>query len=499
MTQPLAHRVATGAVLMVLLRAAVRLVGVGSILVLVRVLEPDDFGLVALAFVSVSILENLSDPLLQPFLIRAKQLDESLYDTGWTLGLIRAAGIGALIALAAPYMAAAMNEPRLTPLMLAFALASALQGLENVGMVAHLRNLRYDVMIKWRFTSKIVATLTTVPLAILTRSYWALAAGIIAGRIASVLGSYWLNPYRPRLRLRGAGEMARFAKWMFGYGVLDTIESYLMTVLLGRMSGSSAVGSFNIAYTLAALPCSEIAAPVREPLYVGLAAAKDDPGELARRYLSGLSLLTMILLPMSVGIALTAHLVVPIALGPSWISTIPLVRICALYALFDALTAYTINLFMVVDRVRRMVLVFAALLALRVPAALIGFAVDGVDGAAFGLLLAAALGALAWHCLAARQIAATIAAVAATAWRSVCAAGAMSLALAAFFNAIGANLAAEQPIAALLGAMAVGAATHIAAQYALWYANGRPPGAEQHGLDYARALWVRFMRPAARA
>src|SRR4030095_9493778 len=103
MSQPLAHRVATGALLMVLLKAAVRLVGVVSILILVRVLEPDDFGLVALAFVSVSILENLSEPLLQPFLIRARQVDAALFDTGWTLGLLRSACIAGLIALSAPF------------------------------------------------------------------------------------------------------------------------------------------------------------------------------------------------------------------------------------------------------------------------------------------------------------------------------------------------------------------------------------------------------------
>src|SRR5262249_49186160 len=163
--------------------------------------------------------------------------------------------------------------------------------------------------------------------------------------------------------------------WMFGYGLLDTIESYLMTVMLGRMSGSTAVGIFNVAYTLAAMPCSEIGAPVREPLFVGLAAAKDRIDELARRYLSGpslliLSLLIMVLLPMSVGIALTAHLIVPVALGPGWSSATTLVRICALYALFDALTSYTINLFIVLDRLRALVSIFAMLLMVRVPAAI---------------------------------------------------------------------------------------------------------------------------------
>jgi O-antigen/teichoic acid export membrane protein len=495
MSQPLAQRVATGALLMVVLRAAVRLVGVASILILARVLQPDDFGLVTLAFVSVSILENLSEPLLQPFLVRAKQVDDELYNTAWTLGLLRAIAIGALIALSAPFVAALMNEPRLVPLMSAFAFAAVLQGLENVGMTSHVRALNYDAIVKWRFTSKLTATLTTIPLAVLTHSYWALVAGIIAGRIASVISSYWLSRYRPHLRLSGAGKMMHFAKWMFGYGLLDTIESYLMTVMLGRMSGPSAVGTFNIAYTLAAMPCSEIGAPVREPLYVGLAAAKDQAYGLTHKYLSGLALLTMVLLPMSVGIALTAHLIVPLALGPSWSSATTLVRICALYAFLDALTSYTINLFIVLDRLRTLVLTFALLLALRVPAAIVGFVLDGVDGAALGLLVAAFFGALVWHALAARLIAVRALTMAASVWRSAAAALAMSLVLLALMP----QWTLDKPIPAMLAAAILGALTHIGTQSALWCITGRSDGAEQYCLTYIRGLWDRLTRPAARA
>lgn len=496
MPQSVGQRAATGAALMVLLKVAVRLIGVASIVVLVRVLDPDDFGIVALAFVSVSILENVTEPLLQPYLIRAGRADDSVFDCAWTFGVLRGLALGAIVAASGPLLAAAMAEPRLVPLMMAFAAAPVLQGFENVGMVAHIKDLRYDVVLVWRLSSKLVGTLTTLPLAIVWGSYWALAAGILAGRIASLIASYWLSRYRPRPRLAGARDMVHFAKWMFGYGVLDTIESYLMTVMLGRLAGAGTVGTFNVAYTVAAMPCSEIAAPVREPLFAALAAAKDRPADLARQYLTGLGLLALVVTPMSVGIALVAPLLVPIALGAAWAHASLLVQLCALYALLDALSAYTINLFLVCGRVRRLTAIFAGLLAVRVPAALLGFHVAGVDGAASGLLATAAFGAIVWHAAAARLLALPLGALAGAVTRSTAAVLAMSAAVG------GAQLVVLAPPSevarpgALIALVAFGAAVHIGVQLVLWRTAGRPAGPETQALVQSRALWNRL---AARA
>ncbi|MBL8838123.1 MAG: oligosaccharide flippase family protein [Alphaproteobacteria bacterium] len=492
MTHSVGQRVAAGAALMVLLKTAVRLIGIASILILVRVLDPDDFGIVALAFVTVSILESVTEPLIQPYLIRAERPDNAVYDCAWTLGVLRGVAIGAVIAAAGPLAAWSIDEPRLVPLMAVFALTPVLQGLENVGMVGHMRDLRYDVVLVWRLSSKIAGTLTTIPLAIIFASYWALAAGIVAGRVVSLIASYWLSDYRPRPRLSGAGDMVHFAKWMFGYGILDTIESYLMTVMLGRLAGSGAVGTFNVAYTVAAMPCSEIAAPVREPLYAALAAARDRPSEFAHQYLTGLGLLTLIVLPMSVGIALVAPQLVPVALGATWTHATVLVQLCALYALLDALSAYTINLFLVRGRVRQMVMIFAALLAVRVPAAIWGFHAGGIDGAAAGLLGTALLGAIVWHVMAARMLGVPVRALAGTMSRSIGAAAAMSAAVIALQRAPALSWLAAEPVLWLVLLVAGGAVVHIVAQAALWRAAGLPAGPETQAVRQARALWNRL-------
>lgn len=492
MTHSVGQRVAVGAALMVLLKSAVRLIGIASILILVRVLDPDDFGIVALAFVTVSILENVTEPLLQPYLIRAERPDDAVFDCAWTLGVLRGIAIGVAIAASGPLIAWAMNEPRLVPLMAVFALTPVIQGLENVGMIGHIRDLRYDVVLAWRLSSKIVGTLTTIPLAIMFQSYWALAAGIVAGRVASLIASYWLSDYRPRPRLSGAGDMVHFAKWMFGYGILDTVESYLMTVMLGRLAGSGAVGTFNIAYTVAAIPCSEIAAPVREPLYAALAAARDRPTELARQYLTGLGLLVLIVLPMSAGIALVAPQLVPIALGPSWVHATVLVQLSAVYALFDALSAYTVNLFLVCGRVRRMVAIFAVLLAIRVPAAIWGFHAAGIDGAAAGVLVAAGLGAVVWHIMAARLLGVAVGTLAGTMVRSIGAATAMAAAVIGLQRMPAFEWGTMNPALGLAALVGGGALVHIVVQATLWRIAGLPAGPESQAIGQARAMWNRL-------
>src|SRR5262249_4753584 len=145
----------------------------------------------------------------------------------------------------------------------------------------------------------------------------------------------------------------------------------------------------------------------------------------------------------------------------------------------------TINAFVALGCVRRIVLTFAALLAFRIPAAVVGFHLGGTEGAALGLLAAAAVGLVAWHVQASTLLRIAIPALLGCFWRSLCAA----LPMAPAVLAIVAYAPRTQSTVILVTlAILAGAVVHAATQAALWYAAGRPPGPEQHGLDVLNVL-----------
>ena len=99
----LGQQVATGAAWMVLLRVVDRLVGIISVSVLARLLLPEHFGVVALASSLVGLIEAMSDFGIDLALIRAQQPDRRLYDTAWTIRILRAVALGlVLVTVARP-------------------------------------------------------------------------------------------------------------------------------------------------------------------------------------------------------------------------------------------------------------------------------------------------------------------------------------------------------------------------------------------------------------
>jgi O-antigen/teichoic acid export membrane protein len=487
----LGGRVAKAAAWMVLLRFVVRGIGVVSQLILVRVLAPEDFGLIASSTVIYNMLDMLSELSISLALMQTPNPGPLLYNTAWTMGMLRGAIIGGALLLIAPFVGDYMRDPRVTDIVRVLSVAPLLQGLESVGMVTLRRNLRFERLFFYQLLNKVLGFLIAVPVAIVYRSYWALVLGGFAARFLTIPLSYVFAPHRPGFSLRHVRELLHFSRWLFVNNLLTMVDNSVMTVTLGRLAGARELGLYQVSLDLGAMPASEVAAPIRGPMYAGYARVADDPAALRDQVVDGLALLLTVILPMSIGIAVTSDYAVHVALGDKWADAVPIVSFCSLFALFDALGHFTGNVYIVRHAQRPYVVIMAIGLALRVamvvPAAL-GY---GVLGAVAAIALSALINMILWFAFMRRLILVQWIDLIRVSWRAVAATSAMAAAVLA------AQMAWSRPIApaetfvrwALL--CGLGAAVQIGVQSALWYAGGCPSGPEERLLGALPALLAR--------
>ena len=76
-----------------------------------------------------------------------------------------------------------------------------------------------------------------------------------------------------------------------------------ITILIGRVLGLFALGTWQVVYQVAALPISEIVAPIRQPLYSLFSRSYTDLTLLRQHFLRSLEIQALIILPLSIGIA----------------------------------------------------------------------------------------------------------------------------------------------------------------------------------------------------
>lgn len=483
----LGRRIALSAAIMIGARLAIRAISVVSTLLLVRLLVPADFGLVALAGASFTIIELLTSINIGLALVRARNPDPALYDTAWTLQILRGMGLAAIVVATAGLQADLLGDARVQPLLWTVALTVVLDSFTSIGMTKLQREMRFDLIFRQQLLAKVTAFAICILLAYLYQNYWCLVLGNLFSKLATVPYSYWLAPHRPRLSLKGARELLNFSKWMMAFNACLVTDDQTPILGLGHYAGLGALGLYQVAYQVAAVPVTEIAVPIRSPVYAGLASAYHDAARLRAHVLAGFGFMAAVITPMSVGLALVAPALAPLALGEKWSDAGPLMALCALYALVDALAQYSFNVFIVLGRQRRQVITYLCFLALRVPLVLYGAMMQGALGVAAALFLTGIVGAVAWNVQMIGLIGAGLGQWWAEIWRTLLAAAAMAAVLlllgAWAVPAEAATGAASLP--RLLLHVLVGALVHAATQLTLWQLTGRPDGPEARGLRIA--------------
>lgn len=491
-------RTAMGAGWMFAWRMTTRILGLVSTLVLVRLLTPEDFGLFGLAFAVIATLETVLATGVDAQLVRARQTSRDLYDTVFTLNVIRGITLALLMLASAAPAAEFFREPRIEAVMQALAVIPLLAGIGNVGVAEFSRNLDFAKVFKLLIVPRLLQIGVTVAAAATFQSYWALIIGAIIGRAIATAFTYVVHPYRPRLTLKLWRELLGISFWTWAISIATAVRDRTGTFVIGRMLGMHDLGVFTMSVELASLPTSEIASPISQATMPGLAASlrSGDTAAVSRAFLRILGSTVTIALPAAIGVSLVAGPLVVLLLGQRWIETAPLIAILGATWVGFSISLIGMALLDAYAKLRRLcvfVLVGAALRG----AALIALApFYGLTGIAVGLgisLLVEATLLTGW-CM--RLLGLRAACIGKILWRPFAAVGAMAAVLWAVGVAWSPPATGTVAAAIELATAAVlGSVTYASALGLLWSLAGRPEGAEADLL----ALTKRLLAAAARA
>lgn len=327
MTESILVRTARGTGWILGWRITTRLLGLVNTLILVRLLVPGDFGLVALGVGFAKAIEGLSELGVEDALVRAPSPARALYDTGFTVNLIRGVAIGVIVALSAKPIAGFFNEPALTSVLLALAVATVIGSLENVGVVDFRRQLTFEREFQLLILPRIGAIAVTLICAMTWHNYWALVAGMLTMQVLRVGMTYAMHPFRPRLDLSAWNAIASFSLWSWAIGTTMVIRDRTDAFIIGRTLGTADVGVFALAEEVASIPTYEMAAPLGRAALSGFVADREQGGAAADLLPRIIGAVMLPGLPAGLGISLVADQVVHVAMGPAWITAVEPIRI----------------------------------------------------------------------------------------------------------------------------------------------------------------------------
>ncbi|MFW2355821.1 lipopolysaccharide biosynthesis protein [Hydrogenophaga sp.] len=459
-------------------------IGLISTLVLVRVLTPSDFGLVAMAMAVVALLELMGAFGFDSALIQRQDTARSHFDTAWTFNVIFGVCIALfLVAMAIP-AAAFYREPRLELMLPVLAIGAVIGGFENIGTVAFRKELNFRMEFIYLFIKRIAAFAIVITLALTLRSFWALIFATIAGKAMTVLISYMLHPYRPRFSLAARGDLFNFSKWLFISNLIQFLHSRSTDFVLGRTVGSYGLGIYNLAAEISAMPSSELIAPLNRavyPAYAQLAKARE---KLLVCFLEVYGLINFISFPVAVGLFCVSDLVVELLLGPQWVDAVPILQVLGLCGLLGALQGNMYVVMSAMGKPKANTMLSASLLAVSLPAVVWASLHYGALGAAYAHFVSALIGFVGIVMVFTLVTGATKTQLALVMWRPMLASFLMA-AVVLSADRLMQQVSLSLPSAAhLLGLVGLGALAYTLCILVLWSLSGRPESAEKVVLKF---------------
>jgi lipopolysaccharide exporter len=296
-----------------------KLIGLVSTLVLARVLLPEDFGIVAIATLTVGFFEILSNTGSVQYLLRVEKISNSEVNTSWTINILLRFVLSLAIVSASFFASDYYEDPRIQELMLVLSVIYFIEAWQNPGIVYLKRNQEYAGIVKITLVGKVFAVFSAVSIALYFESYWALIVGQAISKLSTLAGYYIIYPYVPKFELTNAKRQWTFSGWMIPQSILGFFRTQLDTFLAASIFGKAELGSFHTMKYLAFIPTAYLLLPMTETLLVEMRKASIEFENFKKLFNAAFFIALLIAAPISTFIYYFHEVTTLVLLGGNWV------------------------------------------------------------------------------------------------------------------------------------------------------------------------------------
>jgi O-antigen/teichoic acid export membrane protein len=326
-TQDSVHKAAG---LMLMTRLGVKFLGIISSLTLVRLLSPEDFGLVAIAMSVYSLVEVFGLFGFNNALIQKDDVDNSDYNTVFTANFLFGLSACTLLFLSSPFIAYYYSEPALQGVLQSISLMFIIKGAINVRTVDFQKHMNFKNELIFQLVPKALSVVITLTAAFIMKSYIALIIGMLFNNLSMLILGYIMKPYRPSFSLKGIGNLFGYSKWLMLNSLLFYINNNSLNMIVGKFISTKAAGLYSISNEIASLPLHEIAAPINKASFPAYSKAKNDNSRLNNLFTETTMMIVLLALPASAGLIVVAEDFTNVVLGEKWAEATDLIKYIAL-------------------------------------------------------------------------------------------------------------------------------------------------------------------------
>jgi lipopolysaccharide exporter len=299
--------------------------------ILGRLLTPAHFGIVGVFLIVSAALESFTQAGLVKALIQRKNIDNQYLNTAWVVSILRGVILFIFILIISDSVAIFFNSPRAVPVIKVLGFSIFLQGLYNPGTVYFSRDFNFYKHFLWQGGGVIASFLVSIPLAFILRNEWAIVWGMLAKNFVTLILSFVLQNFRPRLIFNydAFSKLFNFGKWLFLSSIIVFFVRQGDKIFVAKYLGETLFGIYVMACRIAFMPqlFSKVLPKVLLPAF---SKYQGNPMAIKKKYIDTIKVISIFFFPLLGGLIVFVDPFISIVLGDKWILTQLPIQILAL-------------------------------------------------------------------------------------------------------------------------------------------------------------------------
>lgn len=321
-------------------------------IILARLLEPEDFGVLGMIMIFSALAQSVVDSGFGMALIHKQDADHTDESTVFWFNLLAGLVMAGTLFFAAPWIAGFYNVPLLKPITQVFSLNLIINSFGIVQNSLLIKELAFKKRMKPILASVFISGLVGIFMAFHGFGIWSLVVQGLVMNGVKTLGLWVVHPWRPAFVF--SGESFR-TLWKFGSnllfsGLLNTFFDNIYLVIIGRLYSAADLGFYQRGKRLMILTSQSLTKVVAQVNFPLLSRMQDDPVRMRGAFSKVLQSTMLVILPMMTGMAVVAPNFVYVLLGEKWMPCVPYLQILCIIGTFFPLHVLNLNVITALGR-----------------------------------------------------------------------------------------------------------------------------------------------------
>lgn len=360
---------------------------VGS-LIFTRILFPEAFGLMATATVALTMVNLFSDTGVKTAIIQnPRGAEPEFLNTAWIISISRGGLLSIILFCLANPLSQFYNEPNLKGILFIMAFNPLILGFESPSLSLFIKKFRVEKQVAFELVTQLLGLTSSIVLAIILRSVYALAIGVVLTSFYRTLGSYIVTRYRPVLSWnREAGsELFHFGKYIF----LNTMVTWVVLnadiLLIGKFLGMDTLGFYNLGKNFSYLVMTFCLQIVSQAYLPAVSSVSNDLTRVIRIYEKTATFFLAVAIPASMILVLFSHDIIKLFYDPRYESAYISMFWLSLAGIFHCKGTISGTTFIAMGRPVLQTITMTIGIIATFSFLLFGIKIGGLSGAAIGM------------------------------------------------------------------------------------------------------------------